>query len=83
MKYKEKHQIVLDNCDGYSYVTDEETQADYQKFYHWVKKDDKVMFPFIYKVNYSVNGFVEKCILYIPKKRTIVIQNGIKTIRLS
>lgn len=80
MRYKEKHQIVLDNCDGYSYVSDEDVQADYQKFYHWVKKDDKVMFPFIYNINFRIGGFVEKCIIFIPKKKTIRIVDGRKMV---
>jgi hypothetical protein len=78
MRYKEKHQIVLDNCDGYSYVSDKDTEEDYKRFYHWIEKDDKILFPFIYNVIAKFDDYVERCIIFVPKKRFIQIVDGRK-----
>ena len=80
MRYKEKHSITLANCDGYSVITDEELVNEYKHYYHWIKKEDKILFHFIYKIIHKKENLCEKCIIFIPKKKTITEIDGKKTL---
>lgn len=82
MRYPEKHRIVLENCDGYSQLEDEELKPSYKKAYHWIERDGKLLLPFIYIVTKKFeNGFVERCIINIPRRKYIEVIDGKKTIK--
>ena len=71
MRYKEKHKIVIENCDGYSQIPDKTIEDDYKGFYHSIKKNGDVLFPFIYVTIHKSSGLTERCMVFIPKKKTI------------
>jgi hypothetical protein len=82
MRYAEKHRIVLENCDGYSQIDDESIKDSYKKAYHWVERDGNLLLPFIYIVTRKTDsGFIEKCIVNIPRRKYIESIDGKKTIK--
>lgn len=66
-------------CDGYTQVEPEKIE-NYKDVYFHVVRDEHVLFPFIYKETFIIEGFPEKTILNIRKNEYIVEKDGKKTI---
>jgi len=80
MKIKEKLEKTLELCDGYSYVEDTNFEKDYKKFYHFVKKDSKILFPFIYITVFCAGEYLDRTMCFIPRKKYIFVnEKGMKT----
>jgi len=66
-------------CDGYTQV-DSEKIEEYKDIYYHVLRDEQVLFPFIYKKTYIIEGYPEKTIINIRKNEYIIEKEGVKTI---
>lgn len=69
---------ITNNCDGYTQVSEEDCES-YKKIYFYVEKENKILFPFIYK-NLNNSIMLQKCIIMLKKNEFIEKINDIKTI---
>lgn len=64
-------------CDGYAEVHPEKTES-FKEVYFYVVRDEKILFPFIYKEGYIVEGYPERTIINIRKNEYIIEKEGKK-----
>ena len=64
-------------CDGYGEMDPEKLES-FKEVYFYVVRNDKILFPFIYKESYIIEGYPERTIINIRKNERIVEKEGKK-----
>jgi hypothetical protein len=66
-------------CDGYGEMDPEKIES-FKEHYFYIIKDDRILFPFIFKETYITEGYPEKTIINIRKNEYILEKDGKKTL---
>lgn len=77
MTKKDRIKNIQENCDGWADAGSDMSYVD--KYYH-EKRDEKIMFPFIYNITVRTNMWQSRCHLLIPKKHHIEMDGDQKII---